>query len=277
MTVPPVLDLLTWLHLGIALFGGINCLLLALFLRYLYRDPFQSEHYLAAWFGLLSLYFGFSFLPSLLSQPVLLPLYGLQFLALPCLYLYLNSQWRQQRAAPGWHFVLPSGLILAIIALVLWRQTHAHQHESVSEGLLVVLLPLAAVSQYAYYLSAALRDWQRWGRPRRSLSASGRDLRRSWLMVLATTASLVWLLRLLGTLLPLLWQDPLPAWLDLALRLAIIGLLLFSLAFGLRQISNAAWLRRHQPSPEFHPPKRASESILNSEELAFLRDLNRPQ
>ncbi|MBY6187464.1 hypothetical protein KUV89_12610 [Marinobacter hydrocarbonoclasticus] len=275
MTVPPVLDLLTWLHLGIALIGGINCLLLALFLRYLYRDPIQSERYLAAWFALLALYFSFSFLPGLLSQAILVPLYALQFFALPCLYLYLNSQLRQRKAPAGWHLKLPLALVLATIILMALRQYYPVWAEVWSEGVLVLLLPAGAVAQFVFYLRAALADWRQFARPRRSLSASGRDLRRTWLMVLASTATLVWLLRLVGTLLPLWLDATLPPWLDLALRIAIIGLLLFSLAYGLRQITNAAWLRRHQPSPELTPPKRASESILSSEELAFLRDLNK--
>ncbi|MBY5993320.1 hypothetical protein [Ferrimonas balearica] len=274
MTVPPVMDLLTWLHLGIALVGGINCLLLAAFLRYLYRDPYRSERYLAAWFALLALYFLFPFAPWLLSPMQILPLFALQFLALPCLYLHLNSQLRRRRAEPGWHLGLPLALVLATLALVMlptWAEKLGW-----NQGLLLVLLPLGAVSQFGFYLLALLRDWRRWGRPRRSLSASGRDLRRRWLLVLAVTASLVWLLRLSSALLPLSLGGPLPAWLNLAIRLAIVLLLLFSLAFALRQITSAAWLRRRQPSPEVHPPKRASESILSSEELAFLRDLNRP-
>lgn len=271
--MPPVLDLLTWLHLGIALIGGFYCLLLAILLLYFYRDPFRSERYLASWLALLALYFGL--MPNQLPAAVLLPIYTLQFFALPCLYLYLEAQLRRRRVRVGWHLVIPAALFLYALATVQFHLVHHLGGHLEADGYLLVLLPLGAVAQYLYYARATWQLWRRWGYPNATESARPRAQNYAWLLTLTITSGLVWLLRLIGVSMPLWTGKPIAPWFTVSKRIAIIGLLLFGLAYGLRQITTSAWLQRRQTRPRQKSRKPRSQSVLSSEELAFLRDLNK--
>ncbi|MBY6226101.1 hypothetical protein [Ferrimonas balearica] len=273
MTVPPVPDLLTWLHLGIALIGSFNCLLLAILLLYFYRDPLRSERYLASWLALLALYFGL--MPNLLPPAMLLPAYALQFFALPCLYLYLCAQLRQRKVKTEQHLLLPALLFLyALITALLHDGHHLWSHMD-AEGLLLILLPVGAIAQYLYYAGATWLLWRRWAHPGATASARPNTPRYSWLMVLMITSGLVWLLRLIGVAVPLWTGQPIPAWMLVSKRITIVSLLLFGLAYGLSQITASAWGLRRQARTNSDARRQPPESVLSSEELAFLRDLNK--
>lgn len=271
--MPPVLDLLTWLHLGIALIGSFYCLLLAVLLLYFYRDPFRSERYLASWLALLALYFGL--VPNQLPSTVLLPAYTLQFFALPCLYLYLEAQLRRRRVRAGWHLTIPAALSLYALATVQFHVSHQMGGHLEADEYLLALLPLGALAQYLYYARATWQLWRRWGYPNATTSARPRTQNYAWLLTLTITSGLVWLLRLIGVSIPLWNGQPLAPWVHVSKRIAIIGLLLFGLAYGLRQITSSVWVQRRRTRPRTKARKPRSESVLSPEELTFLRDLNK--
>ncbi|GAA4889778.1 hypothetical protein [Ferrimonas pelagia] len=267
--VQQLLDITTLLHLTIALFGGLNCLLLALFLGYLYRDPYQSQRYLALWFVLMALYFFYEISAWLLPIWLIPLLSALHFFALPSLYLHLRCQIEQRFVRPGRHLLLACPLVALQAFAAVWLPLQQAHH-----GIYFILW-LLALLQLLGYVSLGIRLWRSAPLSRRQHSASGRDLRLRWLLSLTLCAMLIWLLRLLDTFYQLLLSEPLPATWQLALRGTVLLLMIVSWLVGLRQISLAAWYRREQPSPEIHPPRRSSEALLNSEELAFLQELNR--
>lgn len=273
MTVPPVPDLLAWLHLAIALIGSFNCLLLAFVLLYFYRDPFHSERYLASWLALLALYFGL--MPNLLSPMMMLPTYALQYFALPCLYLYLSAQLRQRKARAGRHLLLPTTVFLYTLLTAWLHADHRLWAHLEADGFLLVLLPLGAVAQYLYYARATWRLWQRWSPHDNAAPPRPGAPNYAWLLTLTITSGLVWLLRLIGTSLPLWTHRPLAPWMVVSKRITVIGLLLFGLFYGLRQLTTSAWQQRRRSSSGRDAGGAPTDAVLDAEERAFLRDLNK--
>ncbi|MCH1931425.1 hypothetical protein L9G16_14655 [Shewanella sp. A25] len=275
----------------LSLFGGLHCFGLALYIRIRFRTD-VNQRLLAAFLALIALYFFTGMvnrdnapIPMHLIFNLLNPIY---FLVMPLLYLYCKSTLEERTTSIGFskHY-LPSlislGLALLDIMLRLSLHTQAsgfaqkffefRQHIDVSHwSLIFPLLLLIQTASYFIALIKLLRPDKL--RPTTAVNedvATLQSIRFHWLLMLTIVMLLNWLLRVFLVVLPFYFGDSL-SMLSLALPHLSLMLSFYVLAaFGLRQITHAAFVRGHLSAPA----KTASQEqeILTPEELDFIQQI----
>ncbi|QYJ78602.1 hypothetical protein [Shewanella acanthi] len=275
----------------LSLFGGLHSLGLALYIRIRFRADI-NQRLLAAFLALIALYFFTGMvnrdnapIPMHLIFNLLNPIY---FLVMPLLYLYCKSTLEERKTPIGFskHFLLSLICLgFALLDIMLRFNLHIHasefvqkffefrQHIDVSHwSLILPLLLLIQTASYFVALIMLLRPYKL-----RSTTAVNKDittlqsLRFQWLLMLTIVMLLNWLLRVFLVVLPFYFGDSL-SMLSLALPHLSLMLSFYVLAaFGLKQITHAAFIRGHLSAPSKTAPSQGD--ILTSEELDFIQQI----
>ncbi|MFT5235805.1 MAG: hypothetical protein ACI90A_001169 [Shewanella sp.] len=277
----------------ISLFGGLHCIGLGLYIRYVYREGNGNHKLLASVLSLMGLYFFTGMLnrdnspvPIHLLFTLIIPVY---FLLMPLLYLYcyrsLNNIKGELRFSA--HFYL--ALIVTFIVLIAIITSHSFTLDfsntlDIGElsvphlGALATILPgLLSVQTCIYFILIVqmLRKYR--GRSRKVHQESLQDIKFRWLLVLTLAIMCNWLVRTLLVVLPFYLGDHISEVLQAMTRLLLLLTVYILAIYGLKQITKAAYLRgklTNSKTTSTHPLK-ASNQLLNSEELNYLHQLMR--
>ncbi len=272
----------------LSLLGGIHCLLLSLYIRYIYKESQDNHKLLAGIFSLVSLYF-FTGLINYQNSPaplhmlfvLIIPVY---FLLMPMLYLYCKRGLSQEMmdVRYSWHYA--PALIMCIVAVttVVWGWYHASDgwqlaFDSMGRlehlGVVGTLLPALLSIQACVYFVLLLKLLRRYrGRSHRAHTESLRDIKFRWLLALTTALLGNWVIRMFLLILPFYLGGEISP-VEKALPRLLLLLTVYGLAiFGLKQITRAAYLRgtlATKPTVS----QRSSSQLLDSEELSFLQKI----
>lgn len=266
----------------LSLLGGVHCLGLALYLRYIYRAANGAHHLLAGIFALLSL----SFFSGLLSrETVSLPMplvYSLfipgYFLLMPLLYHYCRRSLSDDEQMSPLHY-LTAPLVAVWVGLDQWLEPGLMRAGEPGKLSLADYTPLAAtltvllfLQTCIYYLLIFRLLAKHWSRSKRARAESLQDIRFRWLLTLCMALMLNWLVRVILTLVPVYFGDGVSE-LMLMLPRVVLLLSLYLLAFyGLNRITHAAYLRGRLALPPALAQKSSSQ-LLSADELNYLQEL----
>ncbi|MCL1140609.1 hypothetical protein [Shewanella pneumatophori] len=272
----------------ISLLGGIHCLGLGLYIRYIYSERSGNHKILGAIFSLMALYFFTGLLtndnapaPLQLLFILIIPVY---FLMMPLLYLYCDRSLNDIEQPIGFsaHFYPAILVAILVICTAAFRLRFGHNwplfeltHLSKLKDLhiLSLLLPALLSIQTALYFFYIIKMLSRYpGRTYRVHQDSLKDIKFRWLLVLTLALMSNWLLRALLIIIPFYIDDQVFIVNQAATTLILLLTVYILAIYGLKQITRAAFLRgklAQQPKK----PMQASQQLLSSEELAYLRQL----
>lgn len=273
----------------LSLLGGIHCLLLSLYIRYVYQESQDNHKLLAGVFGLVSIYF-FTGLINYQNSPaplhllfvLIIPVY---FLLMPMLYLYCKRGLSQEviDVRYSWHYAPAVIMCVVAIAAVLWGWYHASDGWQLAFdtmgrldhlGIVGTLLPALLSIQTCVYFVLLLKLLQKYkGRGYRAHADSLKDIKFRWLMALTVALLGNWIIRMFLLILPFYLGGEISP-LEKALPRLLLLLTVYALAiFGLKQITRAAYLRgtlAQAPQPQ---PSSSTRQLLDSEELSYLQEI----
>ncbi|WP_186300660.1 hypothetical protein [Shewanella sp. KCT] len=271
----------------LSLLGGLHCIGLGLYLRYLYRDRNDNHKLLGAIFSLLALYFLTGLLnrdnsPLPLQQLfiLLIPAY---FLLMPMLYLYCYRSLHDIKGSIGLsrHFIPAIALVL-VIGISVLLSGEMRQQISINimtqfnhVTLLGTVLPLLLLLQTGLYFYAILRLLRRFkGRAHRAHQDSLKDIKFRWLLALTLAMLTNWLVRMGLVILPYLLGDKVSLAAQASTRLFLLLSLYLLALYGLKQITMSAYLRgRLSPDLQTQARPSSSRQLLSAEELNYLQQL----
>lgn len=266
----------------LSLLGGLHCIGLGIYIRYLYHDRNDNHKLLGALFSLIALYF-FTGMVSKYNSPLpiqllfilIVPVY---FLMMPLLYLYsyrsLHNIKRQIRFS--WHFS-PALILVIIIGLTFNSDFHFYilqndlSHVTLLGSILPGLLSLQTAI-YFYLIIKLLKQFR--ARSSRAHQNSLKDIKFRWLLALTLAMLVNWLVRTLLVILPFYVGDHVTITAQAITRLCLL-LSVYSLAiYGLKQITTTAYLRGRLSSQiNSNSPQKASQQLLDAEELNYLQQI----
>lgn len=266
----------------LSLLGGLHCLGLGLYLRYLYHSKSGNHRLLAGIFSLVSLTF-FSGLLTRHTVSLPMPLiYSLfipgYFLLMPLLYQYCHQALCKRRGH-FWYHYLPAPLIAIGVAVDQMLRPGLMNPSDGDKLSLADYTPLTAVLTVLLFLQTCIYFMlifrlllSHRGRSARAHEENLQDIRFRWLMTLCLALMFNWLLRVVLTLIPIYFGDG-ASELMLMLPRMILLLSLYLLAFyGLHQITRAAYLRGKLTLPS-NISQKSSSQLLNADELNYLQEL----
>lgn len=272
----------------LSLFGGVHCLALAIYIRYLHQTD-THQRLLAGFLSLIALYF-FTGLLNHNNSPIPIhilfnlinPIY---FLLMPLLYLYCKRSLSQTSQPLGFskHY-WPSliTLLLAIIDIAFRANLHhtlvwqpaviAFKELSTSQW--GALLPALLSVQTGCYFIALWRLFRRHNQLRATQpqEALGR-IRFRWLISLTLAMLLNWLLRVFVVILPFYLGDHLSLLSHALPRLTLLLSMYLLAVYGLKQITHSAYLKGHLAKPLTVDKPQAIGNILTPEEYEFLQQV----
>ncbi|MGS0696015.1 hypothetical protein [Shewanella sp. 0m-4] len=277
----------------LSLLGGLHCLGLGLYIRYIYTEQSGNHKILGGIFSLMALYF-FTGLLNINNAPapihllfiLIIPVY---FLMMPLLYLYCDRSLNEIKRPIGFSRHFYPAVIIAIIVVLAtsyritfehnWPEIKLSQPPTLTDlSLLGMVLPAMLFVQtglYFYYIIKMLSRYP--GRVSRVHQDSLKDIKFRWLLVLTLALMGNWLIRTVLVILPFYFGDRFIAINQAATKLALLLTVYILAIYGLKQITRAAFLRGKltQQHSKQHPkqPMRASQQLLSSEELAYLQQL----
>ncbi|GGI87857.1 hypothetical protein GCM10007978_27020 [Shewanella hanedai] len=277
----------------LSLFGGLHCIGLGLYIRYVYREGNGNNKLLGSIFSLMGLYFFTGMLnrdnspvPIHLLFTLIIPFY---FLLMPLLYLYcyrsLNNIKLELRLSA--HFYLALIVALAVLIISIESKSFVLDFSNTLElgefsfthlGALATLLPGMLSIQTLIYFILIIEMLRRYkGRSRKAHQESLQDIKFHWLLVLTLALMCNWLVRTLLVILPFYLGDQISEIPQAMARLLLLLTVYVLAIYGLKQITKAAYLRgklnRHKHT--LINPLKTSNQLLNSEELNYLHQLMR--
>ncbi|WP_372872700.1 hypothetical protein [Shewanella sp.] len=266
----------------LSLLGGLHCLGLGLYLRYLYRSRSGNQKLLAGIFSLLSLTF---FTGLLTRDTVSLPMpliYSLfipgYFLLMPLLYQYCYQALGKHTGSFGYHY-LPAPLVAIGVMVdqlnkpgLLLPGTNERLSVADYTPFTTIITLLLFFQTCIYFILIFKLLLAHRSRGARAHEENLQDLRFRWLMTLCLALMLNWLLRVSLTLFPIYFGDGASELMIMFPRMVLL-LSLYLLAFyGLHQITRAAYLRGQLALPP-KVSQKASSQLLSADELAYLQQL----
>ncbi|MCL1067514.1 hypothetical protein L2735_11965 [Shewanella olleyana] len=280
-------------YIWLSLLGGIHCLGVGLYVRYIYAnndsETTQSSRLLGSLFILIALFFATGAITRE-NAPIqihfiltlMVPFY---FLLMPLLYSYCKSSLKIKVSDLNIiKHLLPT--LISMIAIVIAISFNigldpdaSHQSvNTVSElshiNKLALIAPGFLIAQsllYSVLIIKTLKKHKK--RFKLTNQQSLKDIRFRWLLVLTSGILLNWALRLVMVLVPFYFGDTVS---ELAHTIARLSLLLTVYGFalyGLHQITRAAYLRGNVKTNISDKPQKASAQLLNSEELNYLQSI----
>ncbi|WP_065188389.1 hypothetical protein [Shewanella woodyi] len=275
----------------LSLLGGLHCIGLGLYVRYIYREGNGNHKLLGSIFSLLGLYFFTGMLnrenspaPIHLVFTLIIPVY---FLLMPLLYLYcyrsLNNIKRHIKLSK--HFYPALIVAIAVLIASIINQHFTVQLSNIPEsgrltfthiGALGTLLPGILSIQTFIYFVLIIQMLKRYrGRSHKAHQESLQDIKFRWLLVLTFAMVCNWLVRTLLVILPFYLGDQISEMTQAMTRLLLLLTVYVLAIYGLKQITKAAYLRGKltYANDRVSTPIKASSQLLNSEELNYLHQL----
>ncbi len=274
----------------LSLFGGLHCFALAFYIRFIYTAG-DNQRLLAGFLALT----GFYFLTGMLNHDntpipihVLFSLINpIYFLLMPLLYLYCQRTLEPRTAPIGFskHY-WPSLIILCLAAIdisvrlflhknSLWSQIPADSRLPNDVNHWALVLPILLMLQTAAYFIAL---WRLFSRHRLThlqrndgSYESLRLIHLRWLLGLTLVMLLNWLIRVFTVVLPFYLGDSLSTLSRALPHLTLLLSFYLLAAYGLKQITRAAYLRGHLATPP--KPEAPKVELLSTEELEFIQEL----
>ncbi|GIU40459.1 hypothetical protein TUM4438_01680 [Shewanella sairae] len=274
----------------LSLLGGLHCLGLGLYIRYIYNERSGNHKLLGSIFSLMALYFFTGLLtndnapaPIHLLFILIIPVY---FLMMPLLYLYCKRSLNEINHPIGFsrHFypaIIVAVLVLATSGLRLifghhWPKFELEQLSKLTDlHLLSMLLPALLFIQTGWYFFYIIKMLSRYpGRAARVHQNTLKDIKFRWLLVLTLALMSNWLIRTVLIIIPFYFGETMLVINQAATTLTLLLTVYLLAIYGLKQITRAAFLRGKlaQISPQ-KTPMQASQQLLSSEELAYLHQL----
>ncbi|ABZ78544.1 conserved hypothetical protein [Shewanella halifaxensis HAW-EB4] len=274
----------------LSLLGGLHCLGLGLYIRYIYSERSGNHKILSGIFSLMALYF-FTGLLNINNAPapihllfiLIIPVY---FLMMPLLYLYCDRSLNEIEQPIGFspHFY-PVVIIATLVVLATsyrlifehnWPQIELSQPPTLSNlSVLGMVLPAMLFIQtgvYFYYIIKMLSRYP--GRTSRLHQDSLKDIKFRWLLVLTLALMSNWLIRAVLIIVPLYFGEQAIVVNQAATKLTLLLTVYVLAIYGLKQITRAAFLRgKLAQQPPQKRPMQASQQLLSSEELSYLQQL----
>ncbi|MCL1059710.1 hypothetical protein L2729_17200 [Shewanella gelidimarina] len=276
----------------LSLLGGLHCLGLGLYIRYIYREKNGNQKILGSIFSLMALYF-FTGLLTKDNAPapihfifiLIIPIY---FLLMPMLYLYCHRSLNDAKAPSGFspHFFPALFVAMTVLATAGYRVLHQGELPDISLSfnsglshlnhlsLLGAALPGLLFIQTALYFYFILKMLSRYpSRTSRLHQESLKDIKFRWLLVLTLALMSNWIVRAVLVILPFYFGEQLIHINHVATKLVLLLTVYILAIYGLKQITYAAFLRGRLAQSQQKSPMKASQQLLSSEELAYLQKL----
>ncbi|WP_394205513.1 hypothetical protein [Shewanella waksmanii] len=274
----------------LSLLGGIHCIGLGLYIRYIYKEASNNHKLLGGIFSLMGLYFFTGMLskdnspvPMHIIYTLIIPIY---FILMPTLYLYCYRSLHNITAKIRWspHLYLPI-IVTSIVALTALLDKHWVEDISIdafslqnlsyftSVGMLLPALLSIQTLVYFVLIFKLLRRYK--SRASRAHLGNLRDIKFRWLMVLTVALLSNWIVRTLLLILPFYFGDHIGQFSQAMTRLLLLATVYVLAIYGLQQVTKAAFLRGKlaPQSPQPKSPQRSTTQLLNSEELNYLQKL----
>lgn len=285
-------DFLSQSYWWLSLLGGLHCIGLGLYIRYIYREGNGNHKLLGSIFSLMALYFFTGMLnrdnspaPIHLLFTLIIPVY---FLLMPLLYLYCYRSLHNIRLPIRFskHFYL--ALIIAVIVITASLISKDVTPETSLIALsketrlgylwqLGALLPGLLSLQTATYFFLIVRMLTKHrGCTPKVHQESLRDIKFRWLLVLTFAMMTNWLIRTVLVILPFYFGDQISGLTQVFTRLALLLTIYILAIYGLQQITRAAYLRGRltiNSNSNNNSINKASSQLLSSEELSYLHQL----
>ncbi|MGR6500641.1 hypothetical protein [Shewanella sp. Koi 1] len=276
----------------LSLFGGLHCLALAIYVRYFYHSG-SNQKLLAGFLSLVAFYFLTGMLnPENTPIPIhvlfnlITPIY---FLLMPLLYLYCKRSLEQRTEPIGfsWHY-WPAiiTLLLAVLDIILRLNLHKNVVEFQEEFFNYrqdidlshwsLVLPLLLFIQTAAYFAALWQLLKQYKLHQPSTNSTPQNtlrvIRFRWLFGLTLAMLLNWLLRVFLVVLPFYSGDYVLPLSHAIPRLSLLLSFYLLAAYGIKQITRAAYLKGHLSAQQPKTDPQSSE-ILTPEEFEFIQQL----
>lgn len=273
----------------ISLLGGLHCLGLGLYIRYIYHEKNGNHKILGSIFSLMALYF-FTGLLTKENAPapihfiflLIIPVY---FLLMPMLYLYCYRSLHDARTPIGFspHFYPSLIVAITVLSTAIYRVIKQEQLPEISLStapalshlsLLGATLPgllFLQTTLYFFFLLKMLSHYP--GRTSRLHQESLKDIKFRWLLVLTLALLSNWIIRAVLVILPFYLGEQFISINHAATKLVLLLTIYILAIYGLKQITYAAFLRGKLTRPTEKSPMKASQQLLSSEELAYLQKL----
>ncbi|WP_076412328.1 hypothetical protein [Shewanella sp. UCD-KL12] len=275
----------------LSLLGGLHCIGLGLYIRFIYREGNGNHKLLGGIFSLLALYFFTGMLnrdnspaPIHLLFTLIVPVY---FLLMPLLYLYCYRSLHNIRRSISFskHFYL--ALIVAVIVLIAALASKNVMPEpsliALSKetrlgymGQLGTLLPgLLSIQTATYFVLIIRMLIKAQGHKPKVHQESLRDIKFRWLLVLTFAMMANWLIRTILVILPFYFGDQISELTQVFTRLALLLTIYILAIYGLQQITRAAYLRGKLTINVANNSSlnKTNSQLLSSEELSYLHQL----
>lgn len=275
----------------LSLFGGLHCIALGLYIRYIYREGNENNKLLGSIFSLMALYFFTGMLnrdnapaPIHLLFTLIIPVY---FLLMPLLYLYCYRSLNNVKRSISFskHFYPALMVALTVLSTVLLNNDVASQlrlievsskTELSQVNLVGALLPAILSIQTCIYFVLIIRMLKKYrGRSHKAHQESLRDIKFRWLLVLTLAMMANWLIRTVLVILPFYFGDQISEVSQALTRLTLLLTIYILAIYGLQQITKAAYLRGRLTivKNKKSATTKASTQLLSSEELNYLQQL----
>ncbi|WP_394132411.1 hypothetical protein [Shewanella maritima] len=269
----------------LSLIGGIHCVGVGIYIRYIYQSHNRSHKLLAAIFVLIGIYF-FTGLITKETSPVpihlvltlFVPIY---LLLMPLLYLYCKNSLTGQSKNNYWKHFAPA-LISAftVSTAVLLRvgfdpHIHLEPINSLKQlshiNVLAIIFPLLLIAQALVYFSLLFSMFSQY-RKRFSVldQTTIKDIRFRWLVLLTVGILFNWITRLALVAIPFYVGDYFTTLNQAIARLSMLITVYVFAFYGLTQITRMAYLRGNLAS-DSNSPVKASAQLLNAEEMQYLQ------
>ncbi|QIR15814.1 hypothetical protein [Shewanella aestuarii] len=274
----------------LSLLGGIHCIGVAFYIRYIYHSHNNSHKALAMIFALIGFYFFTGLItrettpiPIHLMLTLIIPVY---FILMPLLYIYSKQSLYGNHYHPSYakHFSITLMAALMTSSAMLFRvginpKISDNAIQSLADlsqiNMLAIILPLLLVAQTIIYF---VLIYQLLSKFRKQLVSNNglclSDIRFRWICLLVIGILVNWIIRLSLVYLPFVIGDSLSLLAQATTRLSMLVTVYVFAFYGLHQITRAAYLRgvSGQAVPITHG-NLSSQQILDDTEKAFIQDV----
>ncbi|WP_298773669.1 hypothetical protein [uncultured Shewanella sp.] len=278
-------------YLWLSLLGGLHCVTLFIYIRFVHRVP-SKDHNLLAWIiGLIAFYFLTGMinkhnapLPINILFTLLIPMY---FLLMPLVYLYCKRNVTETSNNDlSWKHFYPAVTIATLVILTLsyhWLipinlSTHLFSNVWIDQkfNIIFFVFPGLLSLQAAFYFILIFNLLNIFPFENRSFkNPELSQIKFKWLLILTFALIMNWLVRSLLIMLPFYTGESISVF-NLLLSRIILLISLYILAFyGLKQITDLTYLKnqkRSSPHP-IRPSATAKELLLTEEELDFIHQV----
>lgn len=278
-------------YLWLSLLGGLHCLILCIYIRFIHQPRTIKHHLLAYIIGLLALYF-FTGIINQYNTPIpinifftlLIPLY---FLLMPLMYLYCKHHVSSpSRNDFNWkHFYPVVGIIfLVVLALsyhwLMRMNSSIYSFENIwieqNFNIIFIVFPGLLSLQAAFYFILIFKLLNKLSFNKSLFEHSElHHIKFKWLLILTFALIMNWLVRSLLLMLPFYTGENITVF-NLLLSRIILLISLYILAFyGLKQITDIAHMKDKKLS-SMKPvtlSTRTKEQLLTEEELDFIHQI----